>query len=127
MWTSTTTQAGPTYGSAHVFFTSKVAPQHLAALRSCPGLLSRLRALAEVRPRSVAGNCWQLPAESKGAELTVAMDTAESAWTTLPRCSTQIDSIFSGVVMPYRFALVSRRREHLQRDRNGKGMRRLPS
>lgn len=47
-WLACFGQAGPTYGSAHVFFTSKVAPQHLAALRSCPGLLSRLKALAEV-------------------------------------------------------------------------------
>lgn len=41
-------QNHPTYASAHIFFTSKVAPQHLAALKGCPGLLSRLRALAEV-------------------------------------------------------------------------------
>ena len=42
-------QNHPTYASAHIFFTSKVAPQHLATLKGCPGLLSRLRALAEVR------------------------------------------------------------------------------
>ncbi len=47
-------QSAPTYGSAHIFFTSKVSPQHLAALRSCPGLLAKLRALAEVGAACVA-------------------------------------------------------------------------
>ena len=46
--TACLTQNHPMYASAHIFFTSKVAPQHLAALKGCPGLLSRLRALAEV-------------------------------------------------------------------------------
>jgi hypothetical protein len=41
-------QSHPTYGSAHIFFTSKVPPQALATLKGCPGLLSRLKALAEV-------------------------------------------------------------------------------
>ena len=41
--------SGPaTYGTAHIFFTSKVAPHQLAALKGCSGLIDRLRTLAEV-------------------------------------------------------------------------------
>ena len=43
----------PTYGSAHIFFTSKVAPRQLAAIKGCPGLIARLRALVEVRGSSM--------------------------------------------------------------------------
>lgn len=39
----------PTYGSAHIFFSSKVQPHQLAQLKSCPGLIARLKTLAEVR------------------------------------------------------------------------------
>lgn len=42
----------PIYGSAHIFFTSKLSPQLLGVIKSCPGLLARLRALAEVKPPS---------------------------------------------------------------------------
>jgi hypothetical protein len=41
-------RGGPTYASAHVYFTSKLPPQLLASLRGCPGLVARLKALAEV-------------------------------------------------------------------------------
>jgi hypothetical protein len=39
----------PQYKSVHVFFSSKPSPQHLAAIRECPHLVSRLRTLKEVR------------------------------------------------------------------------------
>lgn len=41
-------RGGAKYGSAHVFFTSKLPPQLLASIRGCPGLVARLKALAEV-------------------------------------------------------------------------------
>ena len=34
--------------AAHVFFSSKPSVQHLAAIRECPHLVSRLRTLKEV-------------------------------------------------------------------------------
>ncbi|KAI3423806.1 hypothetical protein D9Q98_009643 [Chlorella vulgaris] len=40
--------AAPQYKAAHIFFSSKPAAQQLAALRECPGLVSRLRTLKEV-------------------------------------------------------------------------------
>jgi syntaxin-binding protein 1 len=39
----------PLYASAHVFFSSPAPQTVLAAIRSCPGLTSRLRSLKEVR------------------------------------------------------------------------------
>ena len=39
----------PTYGTAHIFFTSKVPTQLLSAIKGCPGLIARLKTLAEVR------------------------------------------------------------------------------
>ena len=41
--------AMPQYRHAHVFFSSKPSSQHLAAIRECPNLVSRLRTLKEVR------------------------------------------------------------------------------
>ena len=41
--------AMPQYRAAHVFFSSKLAPQQLAAIRDCPHLVSHLRTLKEVR------------------------------------------------------------------------------
>jgi hypothetical protein len=40
--------AMPQYKAAHVFFSSKPSVQHLAAIRECPHLVSRLRTLKEV-------------------------------------------------------------------------------
>lgn len=40
----------PLYASAHVFVSSGAPPTVLAAIRSCPGLTSRLRSLKEVKP-----------------------------------------------------------------------------
>ena len=42
-------QGSPLYQSAHVFFSSPAPQTVLAAIRSCPGLTSRLRSLKEVR------------------------------------------------------------------------------
>lgn len=39
----------PQYKTAHVFFTSKVTPGQLQAIKTCPGLAQRLRSLKEVR------------------------------------------------------------------------------
>lgn len=47
----------PLYGSAHIFFTSHLSPQLLGVIKSCPGLLSRLRALAEVRTVHDGSSC----------------------------------------------------------------------
>lgn len=41
-------QGNPLYASAHVFFSSPAPQTVLAAIRSCPGLTSRLRSLKEV-------------------------------------------------------------------------------
>lgn len=41
-------QGNPLYQSAHVFFSSPAHPTVLAAIRSCPGLTSRLKSLKEV-------------------------------------------------------------------------------
>ena len=38
----------PLYKTAHVFFSSRVPPGVLAELKSCSGLLSRLKSLKEV-------------------------------------------------------------------------------
>lgn len=38
----------PQYKTVHIFFSSKPAPQHLAAIREAPHLVSRLRTLKEV-------------------------------------------------------------------------------
>lgn len=38
----------PQYKTVHVFFSSRPTPQQLAAIRECPNLVSRLRALKEV-------------------------------------------------------------------------------
>ena len=38
----------PQYKAAHVFFSSRPSPQHLAAIRECGSLVSRLRTLKEV-------------------------------------------------------------------------------
>lgn len=39
----------PQYKAAHVFFSSKPTATHLAAIKECPALVSRLRTLKEVR------------------------------------------------------------------------------
>jgi hypothetical protein len=57
--------AAPQYKAAHIFFSSKPAAQQLAALRECPGLVSRLRTLKEVRLSLLdagAPECGQLSA-----------------------------------------------------------------
>ena len=60
--------AMPQYRHAHVFFSSKPSSQHLAAIRECPHLVSRLRTLKEVRGRVllkrkksciVCARCWR--------------------------------------------------------------------
>ena len=43
----------PQYKTAHVFFTSKIAPSHLQAIKNCTGLAQRLKSLKEVRAHVV--------------------------------------------------------------------------
>lgn len=39
----------PLYKTAHIFFSSRVSPSQLQDIKACPGLLSRLRSLKEVK------------------------------------------------------------------------------
>lgn len=40
----------PLYKTAHVFFSSKVSKNAIAAVKACAGLVPRLKTLTEVRP-----------------------------------------------------------------------------
>mmetsp|Transcript_17026 Transcript_17026/g.50813 ORF Transcript_17026/g.50813 Transcript_17026/m.50813 type:complete len:663 (-) Transcript_17026:822-2810(-) len=57
----------PIYGSAHIFFTSKLSPQLLGVIKSCPGLLARLRALAEVNVEYLLADSHSFTLDEPGA------------------------------------------------------------
>jgi syntaxin-binding protein 1 len=91
-------QNHPTYASAHIFFTSKVAPQHLAALKGCPGLLSRLRALAEVNVEYLQVDTRTFTTDEEGALGALfgeGSDEAPNAGAALRRTAARLATVFA--------------------------------